>query len=204
MSEIKAVIFDLGGVLVKHRNAVFVREINTLVADPGKLQWNNKKAIRLLKLFELGRVEPKQFFKGLTPFMKEKISFSKFKKEWVKILASQPAVARYLKKLHKSGYKIGIVSTCDAIGYPDMINRYKLLPFIDAAATSFKVHSRKPDKKIFLTALKGLGEKPENCVYIDDLQKYVLAARALGMNAIQFKNLPQLKKELAKFGVKAE
>ncbi|MDP2974070.1 MAG: HAD-IA family hydrolase, partial [Candidatus Diapherotrites archaeon] len=116
----------------------------------------------------------------------------------------RPAVAEFIKKLRANGYKIGILSNCDAYSFPLIMSHYRLQRFVNAAAPSFKVHARKPDKKIFLTALKGLREKPESCVYIDDIQKYVQKACSLGMKAIQFKNLAQLKKELAKFGVKAK
>ncbi len=204
-AEIKAVIFDLGGVLVGFRQESFVKETFSYVPSPGKLDWRQPQVIEAHRQFELGNLSKKLFYGRILPFMREKISFNEFSRIWgAGIFIWRPAVAEFIKKLSANGYKIGILSNCDAYSFPLIMRYYRLQRFVNAAAPSFKVHARKPDKKIFLTALKGLREKPESCVYIDDLQKYVRKARSLGMKALQFKNLAQLKKELAKFGVKAK
>lgn len=46
----------------------------------------------------------------------------------------------------------------------------------------------KPDQEAFGTIMKKMGRKPEECIFIDDSQNNILAAEALGMHTIHFKN----------------
>lgn len=43
-----------------------------------------------------------------------------------------------------------------------------------------------------------LGVRCDECVFIDDRQEYVEGARAVGMQAILYQNLPQLKEDIIK------
>jgi len=200
---IRAIIFDIGGVLVKHNpKKVFAGRGRTLLAaSPGGVGWNNPKAEALLLQFELGGLTARQFYRKITPFMRREISFAQFKRQWAGIFIWKPAAAAFAKRLKKSGYKIGIVSNIDPLNFRAIMRRYGLLPFVDFAAASFLVHARKPARGIFLAALKGLRLKPRQCVYIDDIPRYVAAAGSLGFSAVQFKSLPRLKKDLRRLGV---
>jgi putative hydrolase of the HAD superfamily len=63
----------------------------------------------------------------------------------------------------------------------------------------------KPDIKIFKHLLKELKKnkiKPEETIFIDDVEKNMPPARKLGINTILFKDNKQLIKDLRKFGVK--
>ncbi|MBN2067475.1 MAG: HAD-IA family hydrolase [Candidatus Diapherotrites archaeon] len=203
MDEMKAVIFDLGGVLVGFKQESFVRETLSYVPRPVNLDWTNPKVIEAHRQFELGKLSKRQFYNRTLPFM-GKISFREFCRVWgAGIFVWRPAVAEFVKKLKRKGYKIGIISNCDAFSYPLIMGRYKLHRFVDSSAPSFKVHARKPSRAIFDAAVKGLKEKPENCVYVDDLQKYVKIARKFGLQALHYKNPTQLKKGLSKLGVNA-
>ena len=51
---------------------------------------------------------------------------------------------------------------------------------------SYKVGARKPDQEIYRRALNALQTPAEQCFFIDDLADNVAAARAAGINAVQF------------------
>ena len=59
----------------------------------------------------------------------------------------------------------------------------------------------KPGEKIFKDVLAKLGLKPEECVYIDDIKKYVEAAKKLGINDICYIDEENLILELKKLKV---
>ncbi|MDP2974019.1 MAG: HAD-IA family hydrolase, partial [Candidatus Diapherotrites archaeon] len=63
---------------------------------------------------------------------------------------------------------------------------------------SHRVGLLKPDKKIFVLALKRLGLKAQECVFIDDQQRNTRAAKKLGFKVINFKNRWQCENELKK------
>lgn len=64
----------------------------------------------------------------------------------------------------------------------------RLLPLdelFDAVVDSSEVGLRKPDPRIYRLALERLGDPPaERCVFLDDFEGNVVAARALGLHGI--------------------
>ena len=199
--NIRAVIFDLGGVLVGFKGNAFVPQTGSYVPMHNNLDWTDERVFEQERLFELGKLSPREFYKRILPLMKTKVPFSGFVSEWADFFVYRPQAIRLLKKLKAHGYKIGILSNTNITQYNAITSHYGLESIADAIALSFRVGSKKPEKEIFEAAAKGLREAPENCVYIDDLQKYADAARGYGFNAIQFKNPKQLEKELFALGI---
>ncbi len=202
-SEVNAVIFDIGEVLVKHKKPKNIATSSFLVPNPGKLEWG-KEAVKALSQFERGFFSPKQFYRKLRPYMKQKISFAAFSRKWVAIFDWQLGMAAFARRLHNAGYKVGIVSNIDKLAYAAVMKKYDLSSFVDASALSFKVHSNKPSKAIFRSIVRQLKEKPKNCIFIDDQPRHCYAAEKLGFGTIVYKNFPQLKKELEQAGVKVK
>lgn len=55
----------------------------------------------------------------------------------------------------------------------------------------------KPDQEAFDTILNRMGRKPEECIFIDDSENNILAAQALGMQTIHFKNKAEALAEIS-------
>ena len=58
----------------------------------------------------------------------------------------------------------------------------------------------KPDPEIYHLLLERYGLKAQDCVFIDDVEKNVEGARAVGMHAIHFTGPDQLRHDLAALG----
>lgn len=71
----------------------------------------------------------------------------------------------------------------------------------DAVVISCDVGMRKPNPKIYKLVLKRLGLKPEETVFIDNRDWNTEPAEKLGMKTILFRNNKQTFKELKKLGV---
>ena len=56
----------------------------------------------------------------------------------------------------------------------------------------------KPDPAIYLHTIKKLNVKPEQALFIDNLQKNIVGAEAVGLNAALFENVEQLQNDLAR------
>jgi FMN phosphatase YigB (HAD superfamily) len=54
----------------------------------------------------------------------------------------------------------------------------------------------KPDAAIYEHTLRGLGVKPEETLFVDDREINVQAARELGIRAVRFQSIEQLREEL--------
>ena len=66
---------------------------------------------------------------------------------------------------------------------------------------SYKIGIVKPQKGIFEHALKELKLSASECVFIDDDEKNITAAKSLGFKAIHFKNNKQLAEDLELLGI---
>lgn len=72
---------------------------------------------------------------------------------------------------------------------------------MDAIVVSGEVGMIKPDPKIFHYLLDTYSMNPQNAVFIDDSHANVEAARQVGLAAIQFRDVPDLREELSQVGV---
>jgi putative hydrolase of the HAD superfamily len=81
------------------------------------------------------------------------------------------------------------------------IKTFRLRDYFEAFFASCYLGVRKPDAGIYKLALKITQREPGECVLIDDRGLNLECARELGMNTIQYKNLAQLREDLARLGV---
>jgi epoxide hydrolase-like predicted phosphatase len=104
----------------------------------------------------------------------------------------------FLRSL-RPGHKVGLISNAWS-GLRAFITAQKFADVFDEMVISAEVGLMKPDPRIYFTALKKMGARPEESVFLDDVLVNVEAARAVGMLAIQFtqpeKSLEELKQLL--------
>jgi FMN phosphatase YigB (HAD superfamily) len=63
------------------------------------------------------------------------------------------------------------------------------------------VHLAKPEAAIFHACLKAVRSRPEECLFIDDRAENVEAARALGMQALQFTSVQKLAADIKSYNL---
>lgn len=110
----------------------------------------------------------------------------------------------WVQKFKKKGYQTYILSNYSKRGYE--LTRQEL-PFVedmDGVLFSYEVKLVKPEPEIYQTLLKKFQLKPEECVFMDDNEKNVIAAREAGIHAIHFKNKEQAEAELEALGVRCK
>lgn len=80
------------------------------------------------------------------------------------------------------------------------IERFGLRKYFAAFFSSCYLGVRKPDPAIYRLALEITQRLPASCVFIDDRPLNLEAARALGMNTLQFQTASQLESDLRGLG----
>jgi putative hydrolase of the HAD superfamily len=103
-------------------------------------------------------------------------------------------------------YRIGILSNTD-IGLEERIrDNLGILDLFDNIVSSAVVGLAKPDHQIYRLAAGRLGLPEEECVFIDDAERNVAAAREVGMAGIHFRvhRGDDLASQLAELGVRPE
>jgi len=193
---IKAVIFDLGGVVLKGNLASFKNKSEKILgvkAKPGTEALFDKKlnlgTSSLRAAFE--RVFGKKMFDG---------EFLPVIKAWMANWEIDEKLLSFAKKLGKR-YNVAILSNSD-LSYEEKYGE-RLAEVFPTIVYSHRARMLKPNKEIFEHTLKKLGLEPEECIMVDDVQENIRAAKELGMHAVQFRNFEKLKKDLELQGVRA-
>jgi HAD superfamily hydrolase (TIGR01509 family) len=96
-----------------------------------------------------------------------------------KLYAEVPTTLDVLQKK----YRLALVSNC-GVGTDRLIRCLGLADFFDCVTLSYEVVVRKPDKRIYNEALKSLGLKADECVFVADEISDLEGAREVGLGTI--------------------
>jgi HAD superfamily hydrolase (TIGR01509 family) len=101
----------------------------------------------------------------------------------------------------RSSYKIAILSNASSSYLYDVLKKTAIDILFDEVIVSSEVGYIKPSEQIFNYALEKLSIKADEAVFIDDNQKFVEAAKDLGLKGIHYKNINSLMKSLEAIGI---
>ena len=182
---IKAVIFDLDGVLVDteplwyETYAKVCKEFGFEYSEElHKLTPGHADTVKLMTV-KLGI--PEKY-----PEFLERVR-AVYKDLFQKIAKPVPGVVDLLKNL-KGKYKLAIATSAykPRLDY-NLEKISQLKAFFDVTTHGEEVEKSKPAPDIFLITAKKLGVKPEECLVVEDSESGILAAKASGMKAVGFK-----------------
>ncbi len=195
---IKAVIFDIGGVVIKFSNAEYYRYLSG-ESGVGNRRVRDIIEDRELPLLECGKIGIDKFNKYVASALKismDKVRWFEYFKETMEIDAD---VLELVGILHED-YITAYMTNIDASRYKYTVRILDRDKF-DYRFTSFGIGIRKPSAGIYTNALKRMRVKPEETVFIDNQEDNIDGARKLGINAIHFVGRRALDEELAKLGL---
>ena len=111
-----------------------------------------------------------------------------------------PGIEDLLADLRSAGVAMHALSN-----YPDWYHeieeRTQLSRYVTWSFVSCDTGLRKPDPGAYLHAASTLGLAPELCLFVDDQERNVHAASALGMQALTFEGAAELRRELGARGL---
>jgi 2-haloacid dehalogenase len=109
--------------------------------------------------------------------------------------AIQPTV-EILRLMKEQGYPLYGLSNWPAEKFAIVRGIYPFFAWFDDIVISGEVKLIKPGREIFELLLERAGRPAHECVYIDDHDRNIAAARDLGFQTIHFKSPEQLAEEL--------
>lgn len=83
----------------------------------------------------------------------------------------------------KMKYKLALVSNCP-VGFSDFLKHFNLGPLFECIILSYAVGVGKPERRIYLEALEGLGLEPSECVFVSDEISDLEGAAEMGLRTI--------------------
>jgi putative hydrolase of the HAD superfamily len=197
-ARIKAVIFDMGGILEAPFDDVLFPELARMLGVP-EPQLRRERSADGLAL-TLGRMTLRQFY-------------ARVAREAGSPVEADAAVARHLAVYEAATGPLdaGVLALVQALRGGHVVacltntevevgrfNRERgLYRVFDRAFLSTELGLHKPDRAIFDRVLAELGCAPAEAVFTDDKLENVVGARTAGLHAIQFRDLASFSAELA-------
>jgi len=194
---IKAVIFDLGGVLVRTEfPEVRQRLEKKLGFPPGTVDravWGGED----WELAQVGRISYEEYWRrvGTALGFSTPQEIADFRREYFSGDCLDQELVSLIKEL-RPRYRVGLLSNA-----PDKLetwleDEWGITDLFDAIVYSAKAGAAKPDQSMFHLILQQLDVAPSESLFIDDYPRNIDAALALGMQAILFTNTKALREEL--------
>jgi epoxide hydrolase-like predicted phosphatase len=199
--EIKAIIFDVGGVLIRTADRSSRQHLEQRL---GLAEWESEKIVFnsiMGKKAQRGEVTNNDLWDSVA----EQLSLSPqaltlFKQEFWGGDMLDKAMVALIRQL-KGRYQTAIISNATDSLRHALQNNFQIADAFDLIVVSAEEKVMKPDPKIYLRTLDRLDCKAAESIFIDDFAENIAAARSLGMNAIHFNPDVDLSAELKKLGI---
>lgn len=101
----------------------------------------------------------------------------------------------FIKNELKPKYKIGLLSNANYDIIHELFVPEQVAVF-DASELSYESQLVKPDRRAFELIAARLGVEPNECIFVDDVERYCVGAEAVGMGAIVYTDLEQAQQEI--------
>jgi putative hydrolase of the HAD superfamily len=203
MAGISTLFWDNGGVILTNG---WDRQSRRKAVEKFNLDWADfeDRHELLLNAFECGEATLDEYvrrtvFYRTRPFTPEE--FKQFMFDQSEPLPESMEFLEQLAKTHRYRHAALNNESLEINAY--RIRRFHLRDYFEAFFSSCYLGIRKPDREIYSLALKITQRDPAECVLIDDRGLNLECAREMGMHTIQFKDVEQLRGELAGLGVTA-
>lgn len=200
--QITTIVFDLGGVLIDWNPRYLYRklftdeqEMNTFLETVTTPDWNEEQ--------DAGRslADATAFLVAKHPEHREMIEH--FYGRWSEMLGGAiQGTVDILTELRASGrYRLYALTNWSAETFPIALEQFEFLHWFEGIVVSGTEKSRKPFPDFYHLLLTRYAIDPQQAVFIDDNERNILAAQAVGLHTVHFHSPEQLRAELQTYQV---
>lgn len=182
--DIKAVIFDLDGVIVTTDDCHYTAWKK--MSDDEGIYFDRKINERLRGVSRMQSLEIVLEKSDKAYTEQEKLALAAKKNAYYVDLIQKltphdvlDGVMKNLKTLKERGIKIAIGSSSK--NTPIILNRIGLADYFDAVSDGNNIKKSKPDPEVFIKAAEMLNIAPENCMIVEDADAGIEAGKRAGM-----------------------
>jgi 2-haloacid dehalogenase len=196
----RAVLFDLGGVLIgwdparPYAQVLPAAEVPAFMAAIDFPAWNRRHDAGLP--FAAGEQEL------LDRFPDQGAAIRAYRQHFAHALTGLvPGTAAVVAELQQARVALAALTNWSAETFPVARERFGLLRRFAGVLVSGEEGVAKPDPAVFALALARFGFAPDQTTFVDDSAVNVAAARAAGLAAVQFVDAVQLRADLVALGL---
>lgn len=195
---IKAVIFDMDGVIVKTGSIHHIGEKKVLKEIGINLT--------LQEIESYAGVAAEVYFKDILKKRNKSANIKELVEKKYKIVYDIledgipviPGALELIRSLERNHIKIALASGSPGEFVDFIVSKLDLKEVFDATISSDEITHSKPNPEIFLLAAERMNVDPKDCLVIEDAHLGVLAAKNAGMKCIGFINKDSGDQDLSK------
>jgi len=188
---LKAIIFDLGGVIVNIDYDHTVRTFQEYGFDQFRDHFSFHAQMDLFDRYEMGLIPDDMFREGIRQKFNKTVTDEEFDHAWNIMIKDLPPHRIEVVKKVKTRYPTFLLSNTNAI-HIRFFNRYlqetfglqDLSDLFTKLYYSYEIHLRKPDVGIYDFVLRDHNLKPDEVIFIDDNPNNVRGARDAGIPTV--------------------
>ena len=186
--KIKAVIFDLGQVLIQWDPKLLYqkmfddeKEMEFFLREVCPPEWNAR--LDAGYPFAQGVQDRIALYPEYEPYIRA------WHERWIETIGGEiSGTVDILKQIKENGYRVFALSNWSAETFPIVAEEYDFLNWFEEVVLSGKEKMIKPNPEIYRIVLERAGLSAEECLFIDDSLNNVNAAKELGIEVIHFKH----------------
>jgi len=192
----KAVIFDLGRVLVSYSPEPIILALTEISQADGETIKNILLA--LTDQLNLGKIDASAFHQHMIRHAGTTSDGTLFQAAACAGLAPIPAGLKFLRELRKRHppLLVGVISNTNQVHARWLYANLPELATLDSVILSPEVGLAKPDPAIFHLSVQQLDIQPNQGIFLDDLPENITAARQLGMLGIVHESWPSSRRAI--------
>ncbi|HRY59994.1 MAG TPA: HAD family phosphatase [Patescibacteria group bacterium] len=196
---IKTIILDLGGVFLNRG----IWKFWDYAGDRFGIGFEKAKDsfLKYYKEYFSGKISEEMFWKDYLSEIGIKEDWRKLKEILLDFFEPNEGMIELCKELRTNGIKLILLSDQTREWWPFLNDKFKIDSYFDSTIVSALVGVHKPDPKIYQMAVEVSGMKPEECIFVDDLEHNLEPAEKIGMKTIFFKDPKQLRGDLIRIGL---
>ena len=189
--KIKAILFDMDGVLINAREWHFDALNRALSFFGMEITFNDhlrnfdglptKKKLKLLSLHKGLPVELHEFINEL----KQKFTHEEITLKCKPFFHHEYALGR----LRQEGYKLAVCSNSIKDTMKLMLSKANIINYFDILLSNNDVKKSKPDPEMYLKCMNDLGVLPSESIILEDNQNGIKAAKSSGANLMVVENI---------------
>ena len=190
MSRVRAVLFDMDGVLVDAGDWHF-EALNEALAAHGHMIQREEHMARFDGLSTQQKLQTLTVERGIAPDLHPIICKAKQEITWRMIrerARPDPTHVRAFTELRRRGYHLAVCSNAVRASVDLVLERTALAPLVDLTLSNEDVKRRKPDPEVYLAAAARFGLHPEACLVVEDNPNGVAAALGAGARLLRVRS----------------
>ncbi len=182
MIKIKAVIFDMDGVLIEAKDWHY-EALNKALDLFGMSISRYDHLVTFDGLPTRKKLEMLSLENGLSPKLHSFIN--ELKQQFTMEIVNNSCKPRFyheyaLSKLKNQGYKLAVASNSVRNSVKTMLTKAALMEYVEFFISNQDVKKGKPDPEMYIKSIKKLNLESKECMIIEDNENGIRAARASG------------------------